>query len=330
YAHIMDRDFESDANGANLANPGDCADIARQLIEFRRNVIGSDGLEVALGGGRANFIPAATTDPEYGSPGLRLDNRDLTGEWQQQHENGRYVWNKQQFDDIDPDTTDHLLGLFEPSHMQYELDREDAWNGEPSLSEMTRKAIQILQRNDNGYYLNIEAGRIDHGHHATNPIRALTDAIEFSNAIRTAYEMVDMEETLIIVTADHSHVFTIAGYPARGNPILGKVLGLDRSGEPRDEFSLASDGLPYTTLGYINGRGYHDTAEQRGSTRIDLTEVDTEAESFWSETLVPLPAGAETHGGEDVAIYAAGPGSDLIRGVMEQHVIFHVMLEANQ
>ncbi len=329
YAHIMDRDFESDANAASFANPGDCADIARQLIEFRDNVLGSDGLEVALGGGRSAFIPQSVNDPETGDPGARVDGRNLASEWEQAYPNARYVWNRDQFSEIDPESTDHLLGLFQPGHMQYELDRENDTGGEPSLTEMTVKAIEILRQNENGYYLNVEAGRIDHGHHSTNPIRALTDTIEFANAIETAFNMVDMDETLIIVTADHSHVFTIAGYPARGNPILGKVVGLDSSGETREEFSQASDGLPYTTLGYINGRGYHDTAAERGSTRIDLTEVDTEAEDFFSETLVPLPMGAETHGGEDVAIYAAGPGADLVRGVMEQHVIFHVMLEAS-
>ncbi|MCY3566117.1 MAG: alkaline phosphatase, partial [Gammaproteobacteria bacterium] len=57
YAHIMERNFESDADAAGLSDPGDCADIARQLIEFTDNVEDSDGLEVALGGGRGAFLP---------------------------------------------------------------------------------------------------------------------------------------------------------------------------------------------------------------------------------------------------------------------------------
>jgi alkaline phosphatase len=144
---------------------------------------------------------------------------------------------------------------------------------------------------------------------------------------------------LIIVTADHSHVFTIAGYPKRGNPILGKVVGTDSSGEPRSEPTLAADELPYTTLGYANGRvNYeppeHDTADAAHSlqtqtvNRSDLSQIDTTDESFRPEALVPM--NSETHAGEDVAIYAAGPGSDLVRGVMEQHVIFHVMMEASK
>ncbi len=315
YAHIMGRNFESDANAADMDNPGDCADIARQLIEFADNVPGADGLEVALGGGRREFQPNLPgADPETDAPGFRLDGRDLTEEWLERHDNAAYVWNAEQFAAVDADEVSHLLGLFEPSHMLYEFDRENDTAGEPSLTEMTVKAIEILSKNPRGYYLNVEAARIDHAHHEINPHRALLDTIEFARAVEAAYRMVDLSETLIIVTADHSHVFTIAGYPARGNPILGKVAGAD--GVP----ILAEDNMPYTTLGYINGTnaGRHD----------DLSEVDTEHESFRPQTLVPLLS--ETHGGEDVAVYATGAGSDLVRGVIEQNVLFHIMMEAAQ
>ena len=204
---------------------------------------------------------------------------------------------------------------------------------------MTAKSIGILSNNEKGFYLTVEAGRIDHAHHAINPRRALMDTIELAEAVRTAAEMVNLEETLIIVTADHSHVFTIAGYPARGNPILGKVVGVDSQGDTAENLSLADDGKPYTTLGYSNGPGFHFIEDSASADdvyalpvhtdgRVDLTDVDTEAAGFHSETTVPLSS--ETHGGEDVAIFAIGAGSDLIRGVMEQNVIFHVMMEASQ
>lgn len=340
YAHSMDRNFEDDGDASWLENAGDCPDIARQLIEFPNNIENSDGIEVALGGGRRSFIPRTEgADPETGEQGERLDGRDLSEEWVNNHSNAAYVWNREQFNNIDVDQTDHLLGLFDPSHMEYSVDRENDTGGEPSLSEMTSKAIELLSKNPNGYYLNVEAGRIDHAHHAGNPNRALIDTIELAAAVQTAAEMVDLSETLIIVTADHSHVFTIAGYPARGNPILGKVVGVDAAGETRSDLSLGEDGLPYTTLGYNNGPGFHliensssadDVYEEdiHVGGRVDLTDIDTTAKGFHSETVVPMSS--ETHGGEDVAIFAIGAGSDLVRGVMEQNVIFHVMMEASQ
>lgn len=336
YAHIMDRNFEDDRDASKFSNPGDCKDIARQLIEFPYG----DGLEVAMGGGRRSFIERIEgADPEEGGKGERLDGRNLTQEWVSQYHNAAYIWNKDQFNAINAETTDHLLGLFDMSHMEYNMDRDSDTGGEPSLSEMTAKSIEVLKKNKKGFFLHVESGRIDHAHHATNPYRALDDAIEFANAVKTAYEMTDPEETLIIVTADHSHVFTMAGYPTRGNPILGKVVGNDSAGNSTGMVALAADGMPYTTLGYTNGRGFYNLPGENsadaiyGQTvnlqgRADLSSVDTSNEGFHSETLVPL--GSETHAGEDVAVYATGPGSSLVNGVMEQNVIYHVMNKAGR
>jgi len=85
--------------------------------------------------------------------------------------------------------------------MEYNMDRDTDTGGEPSLTEMTAKAIEILKKNEKGFFLHVESGRIDHAHHATNPMRALDDTIEFANAVKYAYENTDPEKTLIIVTA---------------------------------------------------------------------------------------------------------------------------------
>ncbi|NNE99937.1 MAG: alkaline phosphatase, partial [Pyrinomonadaceae bacterium] len=167
YAHSPDRGWESDADildSGKDAYESAFPDIARQLIEFPFG----DGLEVALGGGRLKFLPKELKDPEYPDDeeavGDRLDKRNLTEEWKTRRKRSEYVWNKAQFDAIDTRQTDHLLGLFQPSHMLYEHDRAKDKAGEPSLSEMTAKAIDILSKNKKGYFLMIEAGRIDHAH----------------------------------------------------------------------------------------------------------------------------------------------------------------------
>ncbi len=314
YAHTPNRDWESDAELSLEAKANGCKDIARQLVEFPYG----DGLEVALGGGRSYFLPITTADPEdTTSKGRRLDGRNLATEWAGKTPRSAYVWNKAQFDAIDPKNTRHLLGLFERSHMEYEQDRANDTGKEPSLSDMTSKAIDILQNNrkGKGYFLMVEAGRVDHAHHAGNASRALTDAIELSNAVRTALKKAG-DDTLVIVTADHSHTFTIAGYADRGNDILGKsvtdgVLALD------------ADGKPYTTLGYTNGPGYRGPAA-----RPDLTNVDTANANFLQEAAVPLSS--ETHAAEDVAIYARGPGAQAFQGTVEQNVIFHVMAQSQK
>ncbi|MDI1299048.1 alkaline phosphatase [Methylotenera sp.] len=330
YAHTSNRDWEANANLPAAAVNGGVKDIAAQMIDnFGAGGIG-DGLEVALGGGRTYYLPNTAFDPEYTTTkGRRTDGRNLTTEFTSKF-GGEYVWNKAQFDAINPASTTKLLGLFEPSHMQYDFDRPADTAGEPSLAEMTDKAIDVLKNNPKGYFLMVEGGRIDHASHAGNAYRTLSDAVAFSDAVKKALEKVDLNDTLVIVTADHSHTLTIAGYPKRGNPILGKVVSPGKTTP-----DLATDGKPYTTIGFANGVGYYQ--DQAGDAvynqtaragRIeDMTAVNTEDPNFHQEVTVPLQGG-ETHAGEDVAIFAGGPKAYLMQGVQEQSYIYQVMKDA--
>jgi len=325
YAHTSNRDWESDSN---TPAGSDVKDIAAQLIDrFGERQIG-DGIEVVLGGGRVYLLPKTQTDPEYPSvKGKRNDGRDLTREFQTKF-NAHYVWNKAQFDAFNPASGQRLLGLFEPSHMQYDHDRQADVAGEPSLAEMTDKAIDILKQNKNGYFLMVEAGRIDHASHANNAYRTLSETVALSDAVRLAMRKVDMKDTLIIVTADHSHTLTIGGYAKRGNPILGKVV-FPGSSAPEQ----ALDGRPYTTISFANGAGYSAGASENVHTQMpragrieDMSAVDTEDPDFHQEVMVPLAS--ETHAGEDVAIFAGGPNAQLFHGIQEQSYIYYVMEDA--
>ena len=113
---------------------------------------------------------------------------------------------------------------------------------------MTEKAIQILSQNPNGYFLFVEGAKIDTAHHASNAYRALEDFIVFDEAVGKARALIDTEDTLVVVTADHSHVFTLGGYSIRGTNILGVNLNkwLNTS-----EYFMTT----YTNLLYANGPG---------------------------------------------------------------------------
>ena len=311
FAETPSRNWETDGEAQ-----GDCADIATQLIDWPAG----NGFEVMLGGGRSNFFDEAVTDEEYDNrKGRRTDGRNLVEEWISAGDDRVYVDDLESFSAVDFDSDVRVLGLFEPSHMQYELDRVSSGEPtEPSLADLTEAAIRRLSRDGDGYILLIEAGRIDHAHHGVNAIRALEDTVAFDLAIARALELTDPSETLIIVTADHSHTMTIAGYPKRNNPILGVVASGTGTA------ARAADGLPYTTLSYANGQSACRPVDgELDCSRQDLSEVDTTAADFQQPTLTFLQS--ETHAGEDVAIFASGPGSELIRGVMEQNEIFHVV-----
>lgn len=340
FSRAASRNWENDSDVPDTEK--DCHDIARQLIEFDKNLVArypnhkANGIEVVFGGGRRNFLPAKQQH-NIESPnsekieGKRKDGRHLINEWKNTYPNGQYVNSETEFKNIDPKQATHLMGLFNPSHMRYHQDRDNDALGEPTLTDMTTMAIKKLNQNEEGFFLMVEAGRIDHSHHAGNAYNALHDTIELSNAVKQAQKMVNLEETLIIVTADHSHVMTMAGYPKRGNNILGKVIAVN-STEP----TIMEDGLPYTTLGYMNGRGMHDLAHETDADAVehqplnlgrkDISNIDTTQPGYHQEALIPRES--ETHGGEDVGIYATGPGAHLVSGVNEQNVIFHIISDS--
>ncbi|XP_035224603.1 alkaline phosphatase-like [Stegodyphus dumicola] len=312
YGHSASRYWENDAKMAD-ADLTQCKDIARQLVEDDpgRNI------NVILGGGRGNFLPGKKTDSKMRMEmGRRQDNKNLIEDWMKDKKNRnlayKYVTRKQDFDLVDPNKTDYLLGLFNYGHMAYEVDRDSGPEGEPSLAEMTRKAISILKKNPLGYFLMVEGGRIDHSHHFNNAHRALADTLALEDAVVTALEMTRPEDTLLVVTSDHSHVFAFGGTPKRGNPILGL-----------DNKDSDVDNMPYTTLLYANGPGYNRNFP---TGRENLTGTDTEDKNYVQQSAVPRRW--DTHGGEDVPVYAHGPMAHLFRGVLEQTYVPHAMAYA--
>ena len=312
YAHSPNRNWESSASTPDEAEALGCKDIALQLVEMSHG----DGLDVILGGGRREFLPIEADDPEYPSrPGLRDDSRNLIDEWLAADSKRQFNWRGDEFAQwlaSDEPVDGQLMGLFEPSHMKYEADRQRDPGKEPSLRDMTALAVKQLAENDQGYFLLVEAGRIDHAHHFSNAYRALTDTVALSDAVQWAVENVDLADTLIVVTADHSHTMTISGYPRRGNPILGTVE--TEPGKP----ILDATGVPYTTLSYANGPGYKKQ-------RPNLSKINTQDPDY--QQLGTVPTQSETHAGEDVAAFAVGQNAAAVRGVMEQNRLFNVMYD---
>ncbi len=195
YAHLCNR------NGENT--------IAAQMVpggEGYNEALG-DGIDVVLGGGRRHFLP-------NDNGGRRTDGRDLIAEMQ----DAGYQYASSTSELMNVADEDRVLGIFTSSDMSYELDR--VAQQEPSLEEMTGKAIDMLHARDSGFFLMVEGGRIDHALHASNAKRALTDGIAFDNAIAAALEKMEaidpgLENTLIVVTADHDHTLVINGYAER-------------------------------------------------------------------------------------------------------------------
>ncbi|CAM4597196.1 unnamed protein product [Lepidochelys olivacea] len=308
YAHVVNREWYSDADLPKEAIRQGCKDIAYQLVH-------NTDINVILGGGRMYMTPRRTPDPEYPTDpkqsGTRKDGLDLVERWLSGKEGARYVWDKKGLDAIDENSTDYLLGLFEPKDMKYELNRDAGMD--PSIVEMTEKAIRILRRNPRGFFLFVEDEspcRIDHGHHSSRAKQALSEAVMLDRAVARAARLTHASETLTVVTADHSHVFSFGGSTPRGNSIFGLA--------PKK----AEDKRSYTSILYGNGPGY---AIANGS-RPDVSSLPIEDKDYRQQAAVPLDT--ETHAGEDVAIMAKGPMAHLFHGVQEQNYVAHVLAYA--
>jgi alkaline phosphatase len=303
YAHSVDRNWESDDAMPQVAKEMGCLDIASQLIEGSRN---NQAVDIILGGGRRHFLPTI-------EGGKRLDGKNLIQQWQQQ--GGEYVETLAELHQL-PIEPKPLLGLFSNSHLSYAYQRPDH---QPSLQQMTAAALSRVRSNDKGYALIIEAGRIDHGHHEGRAYKALTETQELHETVAWLMTQVDIKDTLIVVTADHSHTLTLSGYATRGNPILGYVVENDYDGHPKKEAALDLEGNTYTSLTYRDGPGA--SAHSDKHSMIGYEEV--QQPNYQQLALVPMDY--ETHGGEDVALYAIGPQAQLFSGTLEQHWVFHAL-----
>jgi len=311
YAKTANRNWESEA-------PEGCTDIAAQLF----NAMQAGTIDIALGGGSRYFAPDGVVTAD-GGKGNRKDGRNLIEE--AQAAGVQYAYDTATAEALNLDGTTPVLALFEGSHMKYEYDRAD--DDEPSLADMTKMAIEYLSKNEGGYYLEIEAGRVDHANHDGNLFRTVTDGVAFAEAVAMADELTDDADTLIVVTADHEHAISFNGYCGRGSPIIGLCYDVAKGQVMHsDEPLTGDDGKPYTVVGFLNGTGSvlkEQDDKTFGGSRPDLTNEEAMDPDYIQQALIPMSS--ETHSGEDVAVYAKGPWAHLFDGTVEQNYIFHVM-----
>lgn len=255
YAHSTNRFFESDTDivkyGEGENDPATCTDIATQLITKEPG----KNFDVMLGGGMGKFLPSSIVD-KFGKAGERSDGVNLLAKWQSLHPNGALAYNRKQLNKVNATAIGKLIGLFNSGVMDYhKLADEET---KPTLEEMTRKAIEVVSRNDKGYFLFIEGGLVDYGNHFNRPQLGLDEVLEMAKAVQAAVDITNPEETLIVVTSDHAHPLSISGYPGRGTDILGL-----------NQHDVDVNGVKYATLNYAVGTNQY--LDENGQ-REDLTE----------------------------------------------------------
>jgi len=266
YAHVEDRDMED---------------------EIAAQVIGSS-LDLLMGGGRSHFLPN-----EFGSENAkRLDNRNVIAELKQT--GWSYMPNKKELLNFKTKSTQGpLLALFNDSHMNYESLREKSFvDTEPSLKEMAKFAVNFLGDNKKGFFLMIEAGRIDHASHDNNIKDMLRETLMLDECVGDLLASPLMKDTLIVITADHE----TAGLAISGYGGVNEIKGDKLTQVKEDEAGLISSYISWAT-------GPNGSLNQKS---LSKTLLHPSAQ-YTSEA---------NHTAIDVMVLSSGPGSSSFMGFM--------------
>ena len=308
YAHVCHRNAEYE--------------IARQAVPGGAgyNAALGSGLTVLMGGMSQYWRPYNATTTPRGRP----DGRDLVAELQAK--GYTYVNDLATFNAAPVVAGTKLIGLYDfaaaQGHMSYELDRDPAL--EPSLAQMSVKAVDILSKNTSGFFLMVEGGRIDHALHGTNAARALADTKAFDDAIQAVIDKVktfdpNLTDTLIVVTADHDHTMAFNGYGKRGTDILGPNINFASGVASKDV-----NGVTYSNLVFGNG-------SNRVDVRANVDPTVMAGKDYLQEVAIRRGTpGSESHGGGDVMLFAAGAGvaAKTFKGTLDNTRVFGLVKSA--
>lgn len=264
--------------------------------------------DLAIGGGSALFLPES-------AGGERADGRDLLAAARAA---GYTVWTRA--GEIAEPYPPRLLGLFAPDHFPYELDRGRLPEAErpPSLAALTRLALDVLGREGGSFFLLVEGGKIDHAAHGFDPAGVAAETRAFDRAVEEALAFQRRRpDTLLLLTADH----------ATGGLSINDDA--DWAALARQTASVA-----WLTRALRRGAGAEVV---KGATGFDLTAeevaaVRAEEDVYEAEralgtalsrrhrvTFMPNVNLEDTkgHTGEDVPLYAGGPGAERFAGVLD-------------
>jgi alkaline phosphatase len=339
---VTDTEIEDATPAAMVAHTrrrADFNDIVKMFYQVKPDVI--------LGGGSPNFLAKSTPGSK------RTDDDDYIRKFEA--DGYKFVSTKTELDAAKGQAK--VLGLFNTGNIDGALDRLFLKKGtvskfpdQPDLTDEVRLALEVLSKNDKGFVLMVEAGRIDKYSHSMDWERAVYDTIMFDNAIRMAKDFAAQKnDTLIIVIGDHTHPVGLIGTYDDATP--GK--------EPRDKLGTYAK-AGFTNYPAPNAQGYPDKVDvsrrlafvfgsypdhcDTGKPYLDGERVPAVAgaekgtyvanEKYCGDGATRMPgnlprdANSGVHSADDVLLTAIGPGSDQFRGRIDNTRVFRFMATA--
>ena len=303
--------------------------------------------DVVLGGGSRNFIPSNVAGSK------RKDDRNVANEFKGLGYS--VVGNKT--DLMSLKNPDKILGLFTLDTMNVYIDREiiknpkvlGSFTDQPSLMDMTKKTLEVLDKNPNGFFAMIEGASIDKQLHILDWHRAAYDTIELDKAVQMVkdYSKKNGDNTLIIVVADHSHGMSITGTYHERDGKTGReaVRVYEQAGWTNfvdaDGDGFPDDPNPEVTLAvqWANHPDYYENyrflseptppALKAGDKSIaNPKRSPLGKDGVYLTGNIPNSDPQEVHSADDVILTAEGPGAEYFRGVMDNTEVFYGMVRA--
>ena len=342
YSHALLRGCQGPVFSEAACIPkGETAPADKTLITPIAEQISTNGVaDVILGGGLGRFEPADATSltkqgytvlGSFGDPALGTDNGAQTAASQQVATSA----------DLKATTADRVIGLFNRGNMTVETSKAAADStspvkAEPSLPEMTGKAISLLNtaKNTKGFILQIEGALIDKRSHANDAAQTLGEIKAFDDAVKVARDFAEKDgHTLVIVTADHECAgFNIIEKGSITNAEAKTPPGNVDGGNPANSSTNVrkSSGAidPLRSSGIQNGAGLAGTNPAGNFAPATFRTADDAAgvldgspeASLWLTYL------SGNHTGADVPIFAFGPGSTALGASLNNIDLFGIML----
>ena len=311
--------------------------------------------DVIMGGGLANFLPRSAQGSK------RKDESDFVGQFRDAGYSVASTGAEMTSLADDPKTT-KLVGLFTLGNMDGALDRKILKGGtvgkfpeQPDLTEEVGAALKVLSRNEAGFFLMVESGMIDKYTHLLDMERAVYDTIMLDNAVKLARDWATAhgDDTLILVLADHTHPIGLVGTieddmaSVPNVPMRERVRVYERAGFPNyppadaegyparvdvsRRLALFSASLPdhYETFRpKLDNPNEPTVAGKDAGTYVANERYKNVPGSVLRFGNLPAMINADVHSGEDVVLTASGPGSERVRGQMDNTEVFRVMVEA--
>jgi alkaline phosphatase len=290
---VTDTKLTDPTSAAFYAHPLEPSDVDKIAAEF----VDRGNIDIAMGGGAAQFLPIT-------KGGDRQDNRDLLLELRG---NGfDIVRTRTELETIPAWRRPKLFGVFDDGDLAFTNQLEQR-NQQPSLSDMVRRAIQLLQYNTGGYFLVVDVGLMRKAAQENNGERTLSQTVELDRAVGIARSYGGPKSTIIVCGDLAMGGLSLNGFPFRKDSGIA-LLGFNSAGQPWITWATG----PHGTKSYGPAKipGNQDKSETQE------TEQPEPATFYTKSALVTV---------EDVVAFGSGPGTDALQGVLDSTAVFEIL-----